>query len=75
MQLTYDALKAEFKRVLLARKLREDTAEAVATLFADTTLSGIYSHGVNRFPRFIYQLDQGISTPKPSRKKCCRWAR
>ena len=69
MQLSYDALKAEFKRVLLARKLREDTAEAVATLFADTTLSGIYSHGVNRFPRFIYQLDQGHIHPEAEPEK------
>ena len=64
MNISYADLKTEFKRVLLSRRLKEGTAETCATLFADTTMSGIYSHGVNRFPRFIYQLDQGHIHPE-----------
>lgn len=59
MNLSYAELKAEFKRVLLSRHLSEEKAEACATMFADTTNSGTYSHGVNRFPRFIEQIDNG----------------
>lgn len=63
MKVSYADLKAEFKRVLLARQFGEETAEACATMFADTTNSGIYSHGVNRFPRFIEQLEKGDIKP------------
>lgn len=63
IRVSYEALKAEFKRVLLARKVKEETAEACATVFADTTQAGIYSHGVNRFPRFIQQLENGDVIP------------
>lgn len=40
IRVSYEALKAEFKRVLLARKVKEETAEACATVFADTTHVG-----------------------------------
>jgi 3-dehydro-L-gulonate 2-dehydrogenase len=63
MRVSYEQLKAEFKRVLLGRGLSEAKAEGCATLFADTTQTGVYSHGVNRFPRFIQQLDQGDIDP------------
>lgn len=63
MNVSYSDLKAEFKRVLLARNVREEIAEECATLFADTTEAGVYSHGVNRFPRFIQQLDNGDIVP------------
>lgn len=63
MKLSYDVLKQEFKRILLARNVREDIAEECATMFADTTESGVYSHGVNRFPRFISQLEKGDIIP------------
>lgn len=70
MRISYTDLKAEFKRILLARKVREDIAEDCATLFADTTEAGVYSHGVNRFPRFIQQLDNGNIVPdaEPSKE-------
>lgn len=63
MRIRYDELKAEFKRVLRKYEVPEDKAEDCATLFADTTETGIYSHGVNRFPRFIQQLRQGDIVP------------
>lgn len=63
MKVSYQELKAEFKRVLLARNVREEIAEECATMFADTTQAGVYSHGVNRFPRFIQQLEKGDVIP------------
>lgn len=59
MQLSYADLKQEFLRVLRDCKVSEPLAEECATLFADTTQAGVYSHGVNRFPRFIQQLRAG----------------
>ncbi|WP_301099689.1 3-dehydro-L-gulonate 2-dehydrogenase [Otariodibacter sp.] len=64
MKVSYNELKEEFKRVLLARNVREDLAEECATMFADTTEYGVYSHGINRFPRFISQLEKGHIVPE-----------
>jgi 3-dehydro-L-gulonate 2-dehydrogenase len=63
LHLSYDQLKAEFLRVLNADGVPPAKAEECATLFADTTLVGVYSHGVNRFPRFIRQLRAGHIQP------------
>lgn len=69
MRISYQQLKQEFLRVLLARGVEAETAEACATLFADTSESGVYSHGVNRFPRFIQQLDAGHIIPEATPEK------
>ena len=45
--------------MLLKCGLKPAKAEACATLFADTTETGVYSHGVNRFPRFVEQIRKG----------------
>lgn len=63
MKVTFEQLKAAFNRVLLSRHIQPDTADACAEMFARTTESGVYSHGVNRFPRFIQQLDAGDIIP------------
>lgn len=63
MRLTFEQLKQEFERVLLARGVKAELADECATMFAQTTESGVYSHGVNRFPRFIQQLDAGDIIP------------
>ena len=63
IRVSHAELKAEFKRVLLARGVNENKADACATMFADTTQTGVYSHGVNRFPRFIQQLGLGHIHP------------
>ncbi|MBD2785224.1 3-dehydro-L-gulonate 2-dehydrogenase [Xenorhabdus sp. DI] len=69
MQVTFEQLKEQFTQVLLARGVQAETANACAEMFASTTEFGVYSHGVNRFPRFIQQLDAGHIIPdaKPVR--------
>ncbi|STW03916.1 3-dehydro-L-gulonate 2-dehydrogenase [Klebsiella grimontii] len=64
MKVTFEQLKEAFNRVLLARGVAAETADACAEMFARTTESGVYSHGVNRFPRFIQQLDNGDIIPE-----------
>lgn len=59
MRVSYEEMKREFKRVLLSRKLGEEDAEMCASMFADTTETGVMTHGVIRFPRFIGQIDAG----------------
>ncbi|MBV7404803.1 3-dehydro-L-gulonate 2-dehydrogenase [Enterobacter sp. ENT03] len=69
MKVSFEQLKEAFSRVLLARGVNADTAEACAEMFARTTESGVSSHGVNRFPRFIQQLDNGDIIPDAEAKR------
>lgn len=59
LHLTHHDLQAEFRRVLLKCGVASEKADACAKLFADTTETGVYSHGVNRFPRFVQQIRAG----------------
>lgn len=75
MRISYQQLYEEFLRVLTSRNVPQDKAEACAHMFTETSLNGVYSHGVNRFPRFIQQLDAGHIVPDAEPQKSCRWAR
>ena len=59
MNVTFMQLKAVFEKILLSRGILPDKASDCATLFAQTTEAGVFSHGINRFPRFIQQIDNG----------------
>lgn len=63
MRISYDTLVKEFKRILISRGVNEKNAQDAAENFAQTSLDGIYSHGVNRFPRIISYLDRGVIDP------------
>ncbi len=69
MRLTYDQITRELTRVLVKSGLAQDAAAESAGLFADNTLDGIASHGVNRFPRVISYLEKGYIdlAAKPSK--------
>ena len=69
MKVTFEQLKAAFNRVLISRGVDSETADACAEMFARTTESGVYSHGVNRFPRFIQQLENGDIIPDAQPKR------
>lgn len=59
MNITSQQLQQEFERVLLSRGVAAETAAQCAEMFTTTTEFGVMSHGINRFPRFIQQLDAG----------------
>lgn len=50
LRVSYDELFSEFKRVLISRGFNEEMAGGAAAVFAQNSLDGIYSHGINRFP-------------------------
>ncbi|MDR3413777.1 MAG: 3-dehydro-L-gulonate 2-dehydrogenase [Formivibrio sp.] len=58
-RISFEELKAEFKRVLLKKGCNEEIADSCAQLFTETSCDGIYSHGVNRFPRVIEYINKG----------------
>lgn len=63
LRVSYEQMVQEFKRVLISRGFSEKNAEDAATVFASNSLDGIYSHGLNRFPRVVEYLDKGEIDP------------
>lgn len=60
MRVPYEKLQAEFRRVLEKNGFGHDKAELCAKVFAQNSLDGVASHGLNRFPEFIAQVSEGL---------------
>ena len=60
----YQDVYNELLRVLRAEGFAEERATLCARLFADTTRDGVYSHGLNRFPRFMETVRRGVVNVK-----------
>lgn len=69
----YETMVNEFKRVLVKKGFTEDRAEAAAVIFAQNSLAGVYSHGLNRFPRVVEYLEKGRLTRISWLNVNCRW--
>ena len=63
MRIAYETMLLEFKRILMDRGVHEELAQEAAENFAQTSLDGVYSHGINRFPRVIDYIDRGVISP------------
>jgi 3-dehydro-L-gulonate 2-dehydrogenase len=59
MRVPFPELKKQLERVLLQVGFTPDRARVCARLFAETDRDGVYSHGLNRFPRFLEYIRQG----------------
>lgn len=59
MRIKFEEMQNEFKRVLMKKGFNEKMADDAAKLFTETSCDGVYSHGVNRFPRVIEYIDKG----------------
>jgi 3-dehydro-L-gulonate 2-dehydrogenase len=53
-------LHSEMERVLLSLGFAVPRAALSARLFAEASLDGVASHGLNRFPRFVGQVKAGL---------------
>ena len=60
---TYENMKSEFVRILANLGFYESKADRCAEIFAINSLEGVYSHGVNRFPKFIMYVKKGYVIP------------
>lgn len=54
---------ATFKRILLQYGFLDTKASTCANIFTQNSLDGVYTHGVNRFPRFIKYLQNNWIQP------------
>jgi 3-dehydro-L-gulonate 2-dehydrogenase len=59
-RLPFDVIVSELVRVHMSLGFSEARARKSATLFAETQLDGVASHGLNRFPRFVKQVRAGV---------------
>ena len=63
MRVKYEEMVNEFKRVLEKYGFDGKRAEEAAEIFAQNSLAGVYSHGLNRFPRVVEYLKKGEIEP------------
>lgn len=63
MRVQYDVMVQEFARVLEKKGFTHEDAENAAIIFAQNSLAGVYSHGLNRFPRVVSYLEKGEIDP------------
>jgi 3-dehydro-L-gulonate 2-dehydrogenase len=59
LRVPYAELYEALRKALLHLGLSEDRAALSARLFAETTRDGVYTHGLNRFPRFEAMVHNG----------------
>jgi 3-dehydro-L-gulonate 2-dehydrogenase len=59
LRVPFADLQAALHLDLLKLGVAPDRAHRCATLFAETTRDGVYTHGLNRFPRFVASIRNG----------------
>lgn len=69
MKVTFEQLRTAFNRASISCGADNETADACAEMFTRTIEFGVYSHGVNRFPRFIRQPENGNIIPDVQPKR------
>ncbi|MGB6430174.1 MAG: 3-dehydro-L-gulonate 2-dehydrogenase [Candidatus Acidiferrales bacterium] len=60
LRVPYKELEATLERVLAKIGFEPARAHLCARLFAETSRDGVYSHGLNRFPRFLAMIENGM---------------
>lgn len=59
MRIPFHELKQTLTQILQTEGFTPERAETCAKLFAQTSLDGVYSHGLNRLPRFMQYIRKG----------------
>jgi 3-dehydro-L-gulonate 2-dehydrogenase len=60
LRVPFDELRDVLGRALCGLGFDLERAHLCARLFAETSRDGVYSHGLNRFPRFVAQIRKGV---------------
>ena len=63
MILDFQTLQEKFRELLIKYGFPPVQAMQIADVFAETTIDGVFSHGINRFPRFIGDVMDGTVKP------------
>jgi 3-dehydro-L-gulonate 2-dehydrogenase len=63
MKVHFDDLKDRLLSILKKYSFEEPEASELALVFTESTFDGVFSHGINRFPRFINDVKNGVVKP------------
>ena len=69
MRVSYEEMVSQFARVLEKKGFSAADAADAAAIFAQNSLAGVASHGLNRFPRVVEYLEKGEIHPA-ARAEC-----
>lgn len=58
-RIPFETMKKEFIRIFVQHGFTQERAAESAELFASASLDGVYSHGLNRVPRFVSYIENG----------------
>jgi len=64
IRVTFEEMKSVFAGILSKTGFSRARADRCAEIFALNSLEGVYSHGVNRFPRFVSNIKDGYIFPQ-----------
>ncbi len=60
MRITFEEMQKTIKEALLNVGLSEEQAEACSRVHTESSQDGVYSHGLNRVPRFVQYVKDGL---------------
>ena len=60
ISITAKEMQERFTGILLKEGFTQDRALQCAEIFTSNSVDGIYTHGVNRFPRFVQYVKEGF---------------
>ena len=63
LRLSFSEMEAVLVHALIKHGFSEDKAKICATVFVGNSLDGVYSHGVNRFSKFVQLVSDGLILP------------
>lgn len=59
LKIPHSVMESQFYNILVQHGFSDDKAKTCATIFTTNSLDGVYTHGVNRFPRFVNYVIAG----------------
>ena len=68
-RLPFKEVQRTLADVLVRLGMAHERAQTCAQLFAETTRDGVYTHGVNRFPRFVATIKNGSVNVKAAAER------
>ena len=60
MRVMFEDMVRQFEKVLLSRGMDSPSAKLSATMIAETSLEGVYTHGANRFYSYVKNIDDKV---------------
>jgi 3-dehydro-L-gulonate 2-dehydrogenase len=72
-RIPFDQVHKRLAEVLRRFGFGEERAQHCARMFAETTCDGVYSHGVNRFERFVSMVRNGSVDPQAGPRVVARF--